>query len=72
MKVFITTGLDLGGLYRRNKPFFPLIINTFMKQRESAREHAVLEILVLNSCHRRIMSQSDSASRGADEEDAGG
>lgn len=59
MKVPATSGLDLGGRYRRRRPS---IINK--------SEPEILE--PKRKQHRRVMSPTDSASRGADEEDKGG
>lgn len=58
MKVTTTSGLDLGGRYRRRSL-------SIINKTES-------EILEAKRNHRRVMSPTDSASRGADEEDKGG
>jgi len=58
MKVTTTSGLDLGGHYRRRSI-------SIINKREA-------EILEARRKHRRVMSPTDSASRGADEEDKGG
>lgn len=58
MKVTTTSGLDLGGCYLGRSL-------SIINKSES-------EILEPKRNHRRVMSPTDSASRGADEEDKGG
>lgn len=72
MRVIVTFRFDFGSWCCRKSTLFLSIINPVLEQRERGRERAAHEILVLKSDHRRIMSQPDSTSRRADEEDKGG